>query len=99
MRSRSILLLAVAGFLLGCSRDNRPIRIGWGGGPLNDSTVTPSLHTARLALKEINAAGGIHGRPLELVVIEDAGDADSAVRVATQMVDSGVVAVIGHIYS
>jgi branched-chain amino acid transport system substrate-binding protein len=99
MRARASLLLIIVGSLLGCSRDDRPIRIGWGGGPLNDSTVSPSLHTAQLAVKEINAAGGIHGRPLELLVIEDAGDADSAVRVARQLVDSGVVAVIGHIYS
>jgi branched-chain amino acid transport system substrate-binding protein len=61
--------------------------------------VTPSLHTARLAVEEINQAGGIKGRPLRLVVLEDGGEADSAMRVASMLVDSGVVAVIGHIYS
>ncbi len=99
MNSRWMLLLVIVGAVPGCARDSRPIRIGWGGGPLNDSTVAPSLHTAQMAVAEINAAGGIHGRPLQLIVIEDAGESDSAVMVATQLVDSGVVAVIGHIYS
>jgi branched-chain amino acid transport system substrate-binding protein len=92
-------LLTLGLAIAGCGGDARPILIGWGGGPLNDSTVSPSLHTAELAIAEINAAGGIHGRPLRLVILEDGGEADSAVRVATRLVDSGVVAVIGHIYS
>ena len=79
-------------------RSADPDRVGWRS-RWNDSTVAPSLHTAQMAIDEINAAGGIHGRPLELIVIEDAGETDSAVRVAAQLVDSGVVAVIGHIYS
>jgi branched-chain amino acid transport system substrate-binding protein len=92
-------LLTLGLAIAGCGGDTRPILIGWGGGPLNDSTVAPSLHTAELAIAEINAAGGIHGRPLRLVILEDGGEPDSAVRVATRLVDSGVVAVIGHIYS
>jgi branched-chain amino acid transport system substrate-binding protein len=92
-------LLTLGLAIAGCGDDTRPILIGWGGGPLNDSTVAPSLHTAELAIAEINAAGGIHGRPLRLVILEDGGEPDSAVRVATRLVDSGVVAVIGHIYS
>lgn len=85
--------------LAACGPTSEPILIGWGGGPLNDSTVVPSLHTARLAVEEVNLSGGINGRPLRLVVLEDGGEADSAMRVASMLVDSGVVAVIGHIYS
>lgn len=91
--------LLIAAALSGCGESDRPILIGWGGGPLNDSTVTPSLHSARLAIEEINQAGGIRGRPLELLVMDDIGESDSAVNVATRLVDAGVVAVIGHIYS
>jgi branched-chain amino acid transport system substrate-binding protein len=94
-----LAIFVAAGLAGGCGRDHSPIKIGWGGGPLNDSTVVPSLHTAQLAIEEINAGGGINGRPLELVIIEDGGEADSAVRVATRLVNAGVVAVIGHIYS
>ncbi len=98
MIGRACLLLVVA-TLYGCGDAAEPILIGWGGGPLADSTVAPSLHTAELAVEEINRQGGIRGQPLRLVVLEDGGDADSAVRVASMLVDSGVVAVIGHIYS
>jgi branched-chain amino acid transport system substrate-binding protein len=98
-RWRGGSLLSVLALLSACSSESAPILIGWGGGPLNDSTVAPSLHTARLAVEEINQAGGVNGRPLRIVVLEDGGEADSAVRVASMLVDSGVVAVIGHIYS
>lgn len=92
-------LLAAAVVLTACGGDKRPILIGWGGGPLNDSTVSPSLHSAELAIEEINQAGGIKGRPLQLLVMEDGGEEDSALHVASRLVDAGVVAVIGHIYS
>ena len=96
---RGGFLLSLLFSLAGCAADSEPILIGWGGGPLSDSTVAPSLHTAQMAVEEINKSGGINGRPLRIVVMEDGGEADSAVRVASMLVDSGVVAVIGHIYS
>ena len=96
---RGGILLSLLCSLAACRSESAPILIGWGGGPLNDSTVAPSLHTAQLAVEEINKSGGINGRPLRIVVLEDGGEADSAVRVASMLVDSGVVAVIGHIYS
>ena len=48
---------------------------------------------AELAAEEINAAGGIGGRPLELVIRDDYADPDSAVFVASDLYDSGVSAV------
>ncbi len=54
---------------------------------------------AELAVREINAKGGIRGRPLELVERNDHSSPDSAVTVATEMYQSDVVAVIGGAYS
>ena len=54
---------------------------------------------AELAVEEINARGGVEGRPLELVPRDDFADPDSAVFVATDLYDSGVSAVIGHLFS
>lgn len=55
---------------------------------------------ARLAVQEINAAGGVNGRPLALQVLYDGvGDASVGVRSAQQMVDNGVVAIIGAVFS
>ena len=56
-----------------------------------------AVHGARLALSEFNAAGGAHGRPVSLLALDDASDADTAIEQANRMLtDSAVVAVIGH---
>jgi branched-chain amino acid transport system substrate-binding protein len=54
---------------------------------------------AVLAAEQINNAGGINGRPIELLIQDDFGDPDSAVTVATALEAAGVVAVIGHVFS
>ena len=55
---------------------------------------------AELAVREINGRGGIDGRLLELVIVDDGADADRALRVARQLYDNNrVVAVIGHMTS
>ena len=56
---------------------------------------------AELAVKEINARGGVGGgRPLELRIMDDSGRADVAIRVAQALVDDpAVVAVVGHLTS
>jgi branched-chain amino acid transport system substrate-binding protein len=54
---------------------------------------------AELAVGEINARGGINGRPLELLARDDFANPDSAVYVATDLKSAGVVAVIGHLWS
>jgi branched-chain amino acid transport system substrate-binding protein len=56
-------------------------------------------HAAELAVEEINARGGINGRPIELVQRDDYADPDSAVFVATDLYDAGVSVVIGHLFS
>ncbi len=47
-----------------------PIKLG-GVWPLADITGDQGSKAAQLAVKEINAAGGVLGRPLQLVVIDD----------------------------
>jgi hypothetical protein len=53
-----------------------------------DPLSLPIRYGAQLAAEEINAAGGINGRPIELVEREDYADADSAVVVATDFYNS-----------
>src|SRR2546428_6889520 len=53
---------------------------------------------AELAAAEINAKGGVKGRPLRLRVADDSGREDTAVRVAEELYgDPDVVAVLGHL--
>lgn len=49
-----------------------------------------------LANESVNAAGGVFdGRPLELIVVDSASDPATAVARATELVDQGVVAIVG----
>jgi branched-chain amino acid transport system substrate-binding protein len=54
---------------------------------------------AKLAVADINAAGGVLGKPLRLIVQDDGCDPDRATSVARQVVAQKVVAVIGHFCS
>jgi branched-chain amino acid transport system substrate-binding protein len=57
-------------------------------------------HAAELAVKEINARGGIRGRQVALRVVDDSARPDVAIRIARELVDDpAVVAVIGHLTS
>ncbi len=75
-----------------------PIRIGLQG-TYGDPLGRPQRFGAQLAVSRINAAGGIHGRQIELVEAEDKGDPDSAVTAALTLAHSDVVAVIGGSFS
>jgi branched-chain amino acid transport system substrate-binding protein len=84
--------------LAACGTEAAPIRIGLAG-PLTDSVGAPMGRAAVLAVQEINAAGGIAGRPIELILRDDHGDPDSAIAVAIELERAGVVAVVGHVSS
>jgi branched-chain amino acid transport system substrate-binding protein len=66
---------------------------------LTEAGSIPMRLGAELAAKEINVAGGIGGRALELVERDDHDNADSAVAVATALYNTDVVAVIGGAHS
>jgi len=56
----------------------------------------PERNTAKMVVDEINKAGGVKGRKLELTVYDTAGDATKAVQLATKLIkDDKVVAIIG----
>ena len=50
----------------------------------------PSLASAELAVEQINAAGGVLGRPLELVVGDGQTDPATVGNVAIELIDGGV---------
>lgn len=56
-----------------------------------------AIYSARLAVREINRAGGINGHRVALVALDDGGDPELASQAAASLVvDPGVVAVAGH---
>jgi branched-chain amino acid transport system substrate-binding protein len=80
------------------AHDRDVVRIGVAGS-FSDPTGLPMKQSAELAAEEINASGGINGRRLELLTRDDYADPDSAVFVASDLYESGVSAVVGHLYS
>jgi ABC-type branched-subunit amino acid transport system substrate-binding protein len=56
-----------------------------------------AIYAARLAVREVNAAGGVGGYRVALVALDDGGDGQLAEETAVSLtVDPAVVAVIGH---
>lgn len=54
----------------------------------------------RLAVEEINAAGGINGRPIEVITYDDKGESREAGNAVTRLItDDKVVAVLGEVAS
>lgn len=85
-------------FLLGCSQDEEPLLVGFVGtltGRLSDLGVAVR-NGVLVAVDEINAQGGIQGRPLQLLVQDDENDALKGGAILREMKEKGVVAVIGH---
>jgi len=79
MKKRGIAVLALLILLplllfTACAKKEKeaavPIKLG-GVWPLADITGAQGSKAALLAVEEINAAGGVLGRPLELIVIDD----------------------------
>jgi branched-chain amino acid transport system substrate-binding protein len=96
---RKLVLLASLA-LASCSRGgDRPIVVGLAG-PFSQPRGVSMQRAAELAVKEINARGGVRGQPLELRIVDDSGRADVAIRVAQALADDpAVVAVVGHLTS
>lgn len=57
-------------------------------------------HGVELAVEEINAAGGILGKQIEIVYGDDKGDSKEAVSVAQKFAsDSSITGIVGHFFS
>ena len=56
----------------------------------------PERNTAQMVVDEINKAGGIKGRKLQLIIYDTQGDATKAVQAATRLIkEDKVVAIVG----
>ena len=100
-RRTPLAALLVLGALLlsaGACRRDEVIYIGIAGA-LTDPVGRPMKLGAELAMQEINAAGGIGGRRLELIERDDFASPDSAVVVAAELYATDVSAVVGHLFS
>jgi branched-chain amino acid transport system substrate-binding protein len=86
--------------LLSCSKKEN-YTIGFSGqltGKFSD-LGTQGRNGATLAIEQINVSGGINGRKLSLIAVDDKNSAKDAVAADLSLIDSGVVAIIGHMTS
>ena len=93
-----VFLVALAGLVAGCSESDDTILIG-AVGPMTGNYATFGEQFRRgseKAVADINAAGGVLGKQLTLVIGDDACDPRQAVSVANDMASRGVVFVAGH---
>ncbi|MDQ8021183.1 MAG: ABC transporter substrate-binding protein [Moraxellaceae bacterium] len=90
------LFLSLALLLAGCAPEE-PVRIGFVGGltgrgaDLGESARNGVL----LAVEQKNAAGGIKGRRIEVLVRDDAGQPDRAAQSVRELTAAGVDVIIG----
>ncbi len=93
-----LFLMLMITALLGCAKTDRTIRLGvnleltgrlaWYG--------QAALSGIRLAVEEINASGGVSGRPVELVVLDNRSENAEAALAAIRLAErKGVTAIIG----
>jgi branched-chain amino acid transport system substrate-binding protein len=92
------LVLVAAVLVAGCSGGGgNAIKIGMimNMTGAQASLDAPSANGAKLAAKEINAAGGVLGKKIELIAFDGKTDAATIATSATQLVSSKVVAMFG----
>ncbi len=93
-----VLCMIVVGLMAGSAFGAPPIKIGAlfsVSGPAS-FLGEPERNTAEMMVTEINKAGGIKGRKLELIVYDTQADATKAVQAANKLIkDDKVVAIIG----
>lgn len=83
------------------SCEKEEIKVGFSGcltGRLSDMGIA-GRDGALLAVSQLNEQGGIGGRKVRLIVKDDKQEAATAITVDQELIDEGVVAIIGHMTS
>ncbi len=97
----SAVAAASASMLTACGSETNEneITIGLLGPKTGDVSVygISVMNGANLYFNEVNAAGGVNGKQLVVVEMDEQGDETQAVTCFTQMVDEGIVGLVGDV--
>lgn len=95
-----IILLFILFAFLAC-REDSAVKIGYVGtlSGINSDLGVSGRNGAEMAVKRINDAGGIQGKPLELIIKDDKNSKEVALQADQELYDEGVLAVVGHMTS
>ena len=95
----SMLLAVLLTLFSACG--TKPVKIGFAGcltGKMSDLGIS-GRNAVQLAVEEINQAGGIGGRPVELIVKNNRQDEEAARKAVEDLIGEGVTAIVGHMTS
>ena len=98
---RTGLLLVLALLVTACEQQKSSLTIGFVGGlsgRVADLGVS-GRDGAILAVEEINAAGGIAGAPVTLLIRDDGQDAQKLTQAVQGLIDDGVTGIVGPMTS
>jgi branched-chain amino acid transport system substrate-binding protein len=101
LQAVGLLVLAAVTALLPACGESEPIRLGFVAGlsgRVADLGVA-GRNGVILAVEAANQAGGVNGRPVELVVRDDQQNPDIARKVVRELLDQEVTAIIGPMTS
>lgn len=97
--SRHLAIATLIALSAACAGGDSPLYIG-AAGPWSESFGRMNQRGIQLALDEINARGGVRGRPLRLIERDDQGDGSKAAAIASEFVaNRSVIGVVGHVTS
>ncbi len=98
MRAPRVLAMLLALALGAACRRSEPIRVGLVAGlsGRHYDLGVACRNGAQLAIEDVNAAGGVRGRTLELLVRDDGQDPERARTAVRALIAAGVVAIVGH---
>jgi len=87
--------------LVACREHSAPLKIGFIGGLTGrvSGLGVAGRDAVLLAVEECNRAGGLHGRQLVVMARDDRQDAVTAGSAARELIDDGVVALVGPMTS
>ena len=88
-----------AGSAAGSAASGDTIKVGVLGPMTGDVSVygLAVINGATLYLDQVNANGGINGKQLEIITMDEQGDATQAVTCFTKMCDQGITALVGDV--
>ncbi len=87
--------------LVGCGKPADTIKIGLAAVQSgSDAQIGATmLYGSQIAIDEWNAKGGVLGKHIETISLDDEANPQKANTIAHSLVDSGVIAVLGHLNS
>ena len=87
------------GSAAGSAASGSTIKVGVMGPLTGDASVYGKavVNGATLYLKQVNEKGGVNGKQLEAVTMDEQGDETQAVTCFTKMVDQGITALVGDV--